>query len=66
VHFAALLTTLQLSMTHVDSLAEEMVPDADFKPNVVNTAVFLASLCMQCNVFGCNYRGKPFMQSRGQ
>ncbi|CAK8996917.1 Probable manganese-transporting ATPase PDR2 (Protein MALE GAMETOGENESIS IMPAIRED ANTHERS) (Protein PHOSPHATE DEFICIENCY RESPONSE 2) [Durusdinium trenchii] len=63
VHFAALFAVLHLTLPFVEADAEEMDPDADFKPNVINTAVFLVGLCMQCNVFGTNYRGYPFMQS---
>ena len=40
-----------------------MEPDADFKPNVINTVVFLLSSTMQINTFVTNYTGHPFMQS---
>ncbi|GBG26936.1 Manganese-transporting ATPase 13A1 [Hondaea fermentalgiana] len=63
VHFASLFAVLHLTTPFVESGAEEMRPDADFKPNVINSAVFLVGLCMQCNVFGANYHGHPFMQS---
>lgn len=63
IHFASLFTVLHLAEPFVKSGAEEMKPDAEFKPNVVNSAVFLVGLCMQCNVFGSNYHGHPFMQS---
>jgi len=60
VHFTSLFEVMRLTrpyaLTNID-------PDADFEPNSVNTAVFLVGVCMQCNVFGANYRGRPFMQS---
>jgi cation-transporting ATPase 13A1 len=63
VHFCSLFAVIELTQGHVQPGAEEMAPDAAFKPNTINTAVFLVGLCMQCNVFGANYRGHPFMQS---
>jgi cation-transporting ATPase 13A1 len=63
VHISSLLAVLRLCQPHVVVGAEEMAPDADFKPNVINTAVFYIGLCMHTNVFACNYRGMPFMQS---
>mmetsp|Transcript_2561 Transcript_2561/g.3502 ORF Transcript_2561/g.3502 Transcript_2561/m.3502 type:complete len:519 (-) Transcript_2561:897-2453(-) len=63
VHFAALLSVLDMTKPFIQADAEEMAPDADFKPNVINTAVFILGLCMQVNVFFVNYRGHPFMQS---
>jgi len=36
-------------------------PDDDFKPNEVNTLVYIAGLACQANIFAVNYRGHPFM-----
>jgi cation-transporting ATPase 13A1 len=38
-------------------------PDEDFKPNQVNTLVYIAGLVCQANIFAVNYRGHPFMLS---
>lgn len=38
-------------------------PDGEFKPNVLNTVVFLVDMAMQLIVFLVNYKGHPFMQS---
>ena len=45
------------------SSAEELLPDADFKPNVLNTVIFLLENIMPLFVFLVNYQGYPFMQS---
>ena len=42
---------------------EEMQPDADFKPNVINTVIYLLTMSMQTSSFVTNYRGRPFMES---
>ena len=62
IHLLALLYVLAASEPFVDRAAPEMEPDADFRPNVINTTVFLIGLVLQVNVFGTGYRGRPFMQ----
>ena len=47
----------------VDPEDESMLPDAEFKPNVVNSVIFLLGTTMQTNTFLVNYEGHPFMQS---
>ena len=63
VHFAALQYAVRACDEYVDPDADEMSPDGDFKPNVINTVVFALLLNIQLSVFACNYRGEPFMQS---
>jgi manganese-transporting P-type ATPase len=36
-------------------------PDADFRPNEINTVVYICGFVLQANVFASNYRGHPFM-----
>eukprot|EP00164_Ancoracysta_twista_P001172 GFYU01001542.1.p1 GENE.GFYU01001542.1~~GFYU01001542.1.p1 ORF type:complete len:117 (-),score=34.87 GFYU01001542.1:123-473(-) len=45
-------------------MPEDFVVDleADFKPNIVNTVVYLISTSMQVSTFAINYRGYPFTQ----
>lgn len=35
----------------------------EFKPNVVNSAVFIISMALQICSFSVNYRGRPFMEN---
>ncbi|KAL4107361.1 hypothetical protein QTP88_017720 [Uroleucon formosanum] len=35
----------------------------EFKPNVVNSAVFIISVALQICTFSVNYRGRPFMEN---
>ena len=35
-------------------------PDADFKPNLVNTVCFVVNFIIQLSTFACNYQGTPF------
>lgn len=40
---------------------EEVTMDGDFKPNVLNTVVFLVNIVQQATTFAVNYRGRPFL-----
>lgn len=73
IHFGCLYVIRKMTLPYVDlylnnlindcSAAEELLPDADFKPNVLNTVIFLLENIMQLFVFLVNYQGHPFMQS---
>lgn len=45
------------SLNSIDPVEEE------FKPNVVNSAVFIISMALQICTFSVNYRGRPFMEN---
>ena len=72
-HFATMAKIRQMALPFVASYwscgcvipsgAEELLPDSDFKPNVLNTVIFLLDMAMQLIVFLVNYQGHPFMQS---
>jgi len=40
---------------------DRLEPDADFKPNLVNTVCFLVNWIIQITTFAVNYVGDPFM-----
>lgn len=42
---------------------EVQEPNADFKPNLVNTVCFLVQFIIQLITFGVNYQGPPFNTS---
>jgi len=63
VHLSSLLGTLYLCelFSPADQLSGS--PDGRFRPNLVNSAVYILSSVMQINNFIVNYRGHPFTQS---
>ncbi|ETV94386.1 hypothetical protein, variant 1 [Aphanomyces invadans] len=63
VHLATLAAALDVALPFVDMDDPAMHPEAKFRPNVLNSIVFVVSLHMQINTFVVNYHGAPFMQS---
>ena len=63
IHFGCLVYTLDIARAYAPESSEPIDPDADFSPNLVNSAVFLISCAMQVTTFAVNYQGHPFMQS---
>eukprot|EP00735_Rhodelphis_limneticus_P006890 TRINITY_DN19359_c0_g1::TRINITY_DN19359_c0_g1_i1::g.7782::m.7782 TRINITY_DN19359_c0_g1::TRINITY_DN19359_c0_g1_i1::g.7782 ORF type:complete len:442 (+),score=58.61,sp/Q9EPE9/AT131_MOUSE/41.12/5e-84,Hydrolase/PF00702.21/2.7e-05,HAD/PF12710.2/0.00037,Hydrolase_3/PF08282.7/1.5e+03,Hydrolase_3/PF08282.7/0.089 TRINITY_DN19359_c0_g1_i1:90-1328(+) len=63
IHMASLVSVVLEAQKFTPS--EDIVkdPEADFKPSILNSAVFIMSLGMQAATFTANYRGKPFMES---
>ena len=62
VHLAALVATLRITKA---ALPEDYVPedpDADFKPTLLNTTMFLVECAMTVSSFLVNHRGHPFME----
>ncbi|XP_050428737.1 endoplasmic reticulum transmembrane helix translocase [Adelges cooleyi] len=37
--------------------------ESEFKPNVINSAVYIISMSLQLFTFSVNYRGRPFMEN---
>lgn len=52
---------LNTSLTNLNSTDSDAVEE--FKPNVVNSAVFIISMALQICTFSVNYRGRPFMEN---
>ena len=63
LHLTCLYHAVNMTEPYVDFEGEEMQPDADFKPNVINTVIYLLTMSMQTSSFVTNYRGRPFMES---
>jgi len=59
VHMAFLM--YMQTTAHALMLPEDrQAPDAEFKPNLINTVCFLANFAIQTMTFAVNYIGKPF------
>lgn len=63
IHMFVLLYSINLSNPFRPMEEEHRSPDATFKPNVLNTVVFLVSTTQTAVTFAANYRGRPFMLS---
>ncbi|KAH9286492.1 Manganese-transporting ATPase 13A1 [Echinococcus granulosus] len=65
VHFAALYSLMNAAEAQMPPLPEGELIDiyADFKPTVLNTAVYLISTALQISTIAVNYEGHPFRES---
>ncbi|KAI8803489.1 hypothetical protein BJ742DRAFT_761321 [Cladochytrium replicatum] len=63
LHIACLIYIRQESLKWMDELEEELNVDSEFKPNLLNSGVYLVSLVMQISTFAINYQGAPFRES---
>uniref|UniRef100_A0A915AUB1 Cation-transporting ATPase n=2 Tax=Parascaris univalens TaxID=6257 RepID=A0A915AUB1_PARUN len=61
VHFGCLLYVVQEA--HRAEPREKIDLDAEFKPNLLNSAVYVMAMALQVSTFAVNYRGRPFMES---
>jgi cation-transporting ATPase 13A1 len=66
LHMLVLLTVISSALPHTPTSAEHRAPEKTFKPNVLNSVVFLVSNTQTVATFAANYRGKPFMQGLTQ
>jgi len=62
VHFACLVFIVKQAHA-IDKRVEKLDLEAAFKPNLLNSAVYVMSLSLQVSTFAVNYRGRPFMES---
>eukprot|EP00842_Homolaphlyctis_polyrhiza_P005150 jgi/Hompol1/5636/HPOL_004583-RA len=63
VHVAALIYIRAEALRFSEELDEDVPLDAEFTPNILNSAVYLVSLIMQISTFAINYQGQPFRES---
>ncbi|KAI8852835.1 hypothetical protein BC829DRAFT_424798 [Chytridium lagenaria] len=63
IHVASLIYIRAQAIQYSEELDEEINLDAEFKPNLLNSAVYLVSLIMQISTFAINYQGEPFRES---
>ncbi|KAJ3205031.1 hypothetical protein HDU67_009150 [Dinochytrium kinnereticum] len=63
IHVASLIYIRAEAIEYSEELDEEISIDAEFKPNLLNSAVYLVSLIMQISTFAINYQGEPFRES---
>jgi cation-transporting ATPase 13A1 len=59
-HLGCIVIIMQLATKHVNLNDPSLSPDGKFRPNIVNSSLFLLSLIIQVNSFITNYRGHPF------
>lgn len=62
VHLVSLLFIHSEAMSYVEILKEDLPVDAKFRPNILNSAIYLVSLIMQISTFAINYQGLPFRE----
>lgn len=63
VHLAALMATLLITEAALPPDYKPDDLDADFKPNLLNSTMFLIECAMTISCFLVNHRGHPFMES---
>jgi len=63
VHFVVMFLAVSWSKPHTPTDEETRDPNGKFKPNVLNTVIFLISSIQIVATFAANYIGEPFMQS---
>ncbi|KAJ3398723.1 hypothetical protein HDU80_008630 [Chytriomyces hyalinus] len=62
IHVTA-LAYIRLQAIDYSEELDEIKLDAEFQPNLLNSAVYLVSLIMQISTFAINYQGEPFRES---
>eukprot|EP01138_Halocafeteria_seosinensis_P015800 gb/GECG01016124.1/.p1 GENE.gb/GECG01016124.1/~~gb/GECG01016124.1/.p1 ORF type:complete len:165 (+),score=9.53 gb/GECG01016124.1/:1-495(+) len=59
IHLSSMALTVYMFSSYIDP---NMDMDKQFKPNIINSVVFLLTLSMQATTFAVNYHGEPFME----
>jgi len=62
VHFGCMIFIVQQAH-EIEPRKEKIDLESEFKPNLLNSAVYVMSMALQVSTFAVNYRGRPFMES---
>jgi len=60
VHIFSLLQVVEMSKPYAEVDDGFAVPDGEFRPNLLNSLIFILSCWVQLNTFAVNYCGYPF------
>ncbi|RWS25769.1 manganese-transporting ATPase 13A1-like protein [Leptotrombidium deliense] len=64
VHFYALIFLVQEANKRSPPRPDKFADlDAEFKPSLLNSTVYIISIALQVSTFAVNYKGHPFMES---
>jgi cation-transporting ATPase 13A1 len=63
IHVGSLIYINRESLYYSAEMEEVLPLDAPFRPNLLNSGVYLVSLIMQISTFAINYQGRPFRES---
>uniref|UniRef100_A0A915Q1N7 Cation-transporting ATPase n=1 Tax=Setaria digitata TaxID=48799 RepID=A0A915Q1N7_9BILA len=63
IHFGCLIYVVREAQAADSRRVKKVDLEAEFKPNLLNSAVYLMALALQVATFAVNYRGHPFMES---
>ncbi|KAI3381451.1 hypothetical protein SNEBB_000895 [Seison nebaliae] len=64
VHLSSLLYLVQLCNEYEPrTIDENQIIDEEFKPNLLNSTLYIISIALELSTFIVNYRGRPFMLS---
>ncbi|GFS72069.1 manganese-transporting ATPase 13A1 [Nephila pilipes] len=67
VHFSCLVYLVREATARSPPRTDKFADlEAEFKPSILNSTVYIISMSLQLATFAVNYRGHPFMESLGE